>query len=101
MRTDVVVCGAGVAGLAAAHALGALGLEVLLVDKQTTLTTAAKGEVLQPGALKILGWRAVISTQFDAGGSRYSLTFASPEPAVTPFRPSRGSLTKVMVGAVG
>jgi hypothetical protein len=57
MRTDVVVCGAGVAGLAAAHALGALGLHVLLVDKQTTLTTAAKGEVLQPGALKILrGW---------------------------------------------
>ena len=57
MRTDVVVCGAGVAGLAAAHALGALGLHVLLVDKQTALTTAAKGEVLQPGALKILrGW---------------------------------------------
>ena len=57
MRTDVVVCGAGVAGLATAHALGALGLRVLLVDKRTTPTTAAKGEVLQPGALKILrGW---------------------------------------------
>jgi 2-polyprenyl-6-methoxyphenol hydroxylase-like FAD-dependent oxidoreductase len=53
-RTDVVVCGAGVAGLAAAHALGTLGLRVLLVDKQTALTTAAKGEVLQPGALEIL-----------------------------------------------
>ncbi|MBU3064780.1 FAD-dependent monooxygenase [Nocardia sp. NEAU-G5] len=54
MRTDVVVCGAGVAGLATAHALGALGLEVLVVDKQATYTTAAKGEVLQPGALNIL-----------------------------------------------
>jgi diguanylate cyclase (GGDEF)-like protein len=38
-----------------------------------------------PGALTQLGWRAVISTQFDAGGSRYSLTFASPAPALTPF----------------
>ncbi len=57
MRADVVVCGAGVAGLATAHALGALGLEVLVVDKQATFTTAAKGEVLQPGALNILrGW---------------------------------------------
>jgi len=54
MRADVVVCGAGVAGLATAHALGTLGLEVLVVDKQSTFTTAAKGEVLQPGALNIL-----------------------------------------------
>ena len=57
MRTDVVVCGAGVGGLAAAHALGSLGLRVLLVDKLAGPTTAAKGEVLQPGALRILsGW---------------------------------------------
>ncbi|HWC84536.1 MAG TPA: NAD(P)/FAD-dependent oxidoreductase [Pseudonocardiaceae bacterium] len=53
-RTDVVVCGAGVAGLAAAHALGGLGLRVVLLDKLTSWTTAAKGEVLQPGALDIL-----------------------------------------------
>jgi diguanylate cyclase (GGDEF)-like protein len=32
-----------------------------------------------------LGWRAAVSTQFEAGGSRYSLTFASSEPAATPF----------------
>jgi diguanylate cyclase (GGDEF)-like protein len=32
-----------------------------------------------------LGWRATVTTQFEAGGSRYSLTFASPEPATTPF----------------
>jgi diguanylate cyclase (GGDEF)-like protein len=38
-----------------------------------------------PDGLKLLGWRAVISTQFHAAGSRYSLTFASPEPALTPF----------------
>jgi 2-polyprenyl-6-methoxyphenol hydroxylase-like FAD-dependent oxidoreductase len=53
-RPDVVICGAGVAGLAAGHALGGLGLRVLILEKQTELTTAAKGEVLQPGALRVL-----------------------------------------------
>lgn len=70
--TDVVVCGAGVAGLAAAHALGSLGLRVLLVDKQTTFTTAAKGEVLQPGALEVLrGW-GVLPGLEEAGALRLS-----------------------------
>ncbi len=41
-----------------------------------------------PAGLTLLGWRAVISTQFEAGGSRYSLTFASLEPAAKPFTPA-------------
>ncbi|MFI0775869.1 FAD-dependent oxidoreductase [Streptomyces sp. NPDC021212] len=53
-RYDAVVCGAGAGGLASAHALGALGLRVLLVDKQPRLRPVAKGEVLQPGALRVL-----------------------------------------------
>jgi 2-polyprenyl-6-methoxyphenol hydroxylase-like FAD-dependent oxidoreductase len=51
---DVVVCGAGVGGLAAARALGAIGLRVLVVDKQRGPRSVAKGEVLQPGALRVL-----------------------------------------------
>ncbi|MFG2525975.1 FAD-dependent oxidoreductase [Streptomyces sp. NPDC048527] len=51
---DVLVCGAGVAGLAAARALGDLGLHVLLLDKQRAPRDIAKGEVLQPGALRVL-----------------------------------------------
>jgi diguanylate cyclase (GGDEF)-like protein len=38
-----------------------------------------------PEHVQQLGWRAAISTQFDAGGSRYSLTFASHEPTTTAF----------------
>lgn len=53
-RYDVVVCGAGAGGLASARALGALGLRVLVVDKQPELRPVAKGEVLQPGALRVL-----------------------------------------------
>ncbi|MGW2330574.1 FAD-dependent oxidoreductase [Streptomyces sp. NPDC001700] len=51
---DAVVCGAGAGGLASARALGALGLRVLVVDKQPKLRPVAKGEVLQPGALRVL-----------------------------------------------
>ncbi|MFB7509434.1 FAD-dependent oxidoreductase [Streptomyces broussonetiae] len=52
--TDVVVCGAGVAGLAAACALGRLGLEVTLLDKRPSQPPLWKGEVLQPGSLDSL-----------------------------------------------
>jgi 2-polyprenyl-6-methoxyphenol hydroxylase-like FAD-dependent oxidoreductase len=54
MNPDVLVCGAGAGGLAAARAFGALGLRVLVVDKQERQLPIAKGEVLQPGALRVL-----------------------------------------------
>lgn len=57
--TDVLICGAGVAGLSAACALGALGLNVLVVDKQPKIRPVAKGEVFQPSALPALrAWGA-------------------------------------------
>ncbi|MDQ0585638.1 FAD-dependent oxidoreductase [Streptomyces rishiriensis] len=58
--TDVVVCGSGVAGLAAACALGRLGLKVILADKRPTQPSLWKGEVLQPGSLDSLhAWGAL------------------------------------------
>ncbi|MCX2731156.1 NAD(P)/FAD-dependent oxidoreductase [Saccharopolyspora sp. NFXS83] len=54
MDADVVVCGAGVGGLAAACALSTRGFRVLLLEKQAEPTRVAKGEVLQPGALRVL-----------------------------------------------
>lgn len=50
---DVVVCGAGVAGLTVARALGAQGRRVLVVDKQRELAPVHKGELLQPRSLRI------------------------------------------------
>lgn len=38
-----------------------------------------------PAGLVALGWRAAISTQFEADGAWYSLTFASLEPTASPF----------------
>lgn len=54
MNPDIVVCGAGIGGLATAHAVGALGLRVLVVEKQEVVRAIAKGEVFQPVALAAL-----------------------------------------------
>ncbi|BCJ69377.1 FAD-dependent oxidoreductase [Polymorphospora rubra] len=54
MTTDVVVCGAGVGGLASAYALGALGLRVLVVDRQAGPADVPKGEILQPESVRVL-----------------------------------------------
>ncbi|MGW2485657.1 FAD-dependent oxidoreductase [Streptomyces sp. NPDC001606] len=51
---DVIVCGAGVAGLATARALDLAGLRVLLLEKQRVPAPIAKGEVLQPSSVRIL-----------------------------------------------
>ncbi|MFD0648149.1 FAD-dependent oxidoreductase [Streptomyces malaysiensis subsp. malaysiensis] len=68
MSPDVLVCGAGVGGLAAARALGGLGLDVLVVDKQPRIRPIAKGEVLQPGALRLLrSWG--VEQRLDAQGA--------------------------------
>ncbi|GAA2306039.1 FAD-dependent oxidoreductase [Streptomyces violaceusniger] len=68
MSPDVLVCGAGVGGLAAARALGGLGLDVLVVDKQPRIRPIAKGEVLQPGALRRLrSWG--VEKRLDAQGA--------------------------------
>jgi 2-polyprenyl-6-methoxyphenol hydroxylase-like FAD-dependent oxidoreductase len=57
VNADVVVVGAGAGGLAAARALGGRGLRVLVLDRQSTPTSIAKGEILQPETVRILdGW---------------------------------------------
>ncbi|WFF05694.1 NAD(P)/FAD-dependent oxidoreductase [Micromonospora sp. WMMD1076] len=60
MTADVVVAGAGAGGLACAHALGTLGLRVLVLDRQRAPASIAKGEILQPETVRILdSWGAL------------------------------------------
>ncbi|GAA3352935.1 FAD-dependent monooxygenase [Saccharopolyspora gregorii] len=70
MDADVVVCGAGVGGLAAACALGARGFRVLLLEKMAEPSRVAKGEVLQPGALRVLREWGVAQRLESRGGLR-------------------------------
>ncbi|MEU7476413.1 NAD(P)/FAD-dependent oxidoreductase [Lentzea sp. NPDC042327] len=69
---DVVVCGAGVAGLATACALGRLGRRVLVLEKRPTPAPVAKGEVLQPGSLAVLAAWGVTDRLDRAGATRLS-----------------------------
>ncbi len=64
---DVIVCGAGVAGLATARALDLAGLRVLLLDKQRVPVPIAKGEVLQPSSVRILRSWGVLPRLLDRG----------------------------------
>jgi len=69
LTPDVVIAGAGAGGLASARALGALGLEVLVLDRRRTPATVAKGEILQPEAIRILDrWGALDALR--ASGAR-------------------------------
>jgi 2-polyprenyl-6-methoxyphenol hydroxylase-like FAD-dependent oxidoreductase len=69
VNPDVVVAGAGAGGLASARALGALGLEVLVLDRRGTPASVAKGEILQPETVRILDrWGALETLR--ASGAR-------------------------------
>jgi 2-polyprenyl-6-methoxyphenol hydroxylase-like FAD-dependent oxidoreductase len=70
MTRRVVVCGAGAAGLAVACALGRLGIEVLLLEKRPRPAPVAKGELLQPGSLRILREWGVAERLTAAGAVR-------------------------------
>lgn len=60
MNPDVLVCGAGAAGLGCARALSALGLTVLVLDRRQAPAQVAKGELLQPESVRILDeWGAL------------------------------------------
>ena len=67
---DVLICGAGVGGLALAIALGQQGYRVLLVDKQSKETLVHRGEFLQPRTLQILQNWEVLSTLLAKGALR-------------------------------
>ncbi|QBD83302.1 FAD-dependent monooxygenase [Ktedonosporobacter rubrisoli] len=59
---DVLICGAGVGGLALAVALGQQGRRVLVIDKRSKETLVHRGEFLQPRTLGILQNWGVLST---------------------------------------
>lgn len=63
----MVVCGAGVGGLASARALGALGLSVLVLDRQAAPAEVAKGELLQPESVRILHDWGALPALLDGG----------------------------------
>jgi 2-polyprenyl-6-methoxyphenol hydroxylase-like FAD-dependent oxidoreductase len=84
MTADVVVAGAGAGGLGAARALGALGLRVVVLDRQRAPAALAKGEILQPETARILdGWGALDALR--ATGARPVSRLAIRDPDGRPL----------------
>lgn len=84
MTADVVIAGAGAGGLAAARALGALGLAVVVLERQQTPSSIAKGEILQPETARILdSWGALEALR--ATGARPVGRLAIRDPAGEPL----------------
>ncbi|AXO35092.1 FAD-dependent oxidoreductase [Micromonospora chalcea] len=84
MTPDVVVAGAGAGGLACARALVALGLRVLVLDRQRTPASIAKGEILQPETVRILdSWGLLDALR--ATGARPVGRLAIRDPAGEPL----------------
>jgi 2-polyprenyl-6-methoxyphenol hydroxylase-like FAD-dependent oxidoreductase len=81
---DVVVCGAGVGGLACARALERLGLTVLVLDRQRAHSGVAKGELLQPESVRILDGLAALPGLLGRGAVPVS-RLAIRDPAGRPL----------------
>ncbi len=102
--SDVVLIGVG--GVAfAGHTALRIGSRAPI--DQTSITSVSRtrcwndfstSEDAPPG-LAALGWRAAISTQFEAGGARYLLTFGSSKPAAAPFNDDDFAYLDVLVSS--
>jgi 2-polyprenyl-6-methoxyphenol hydroxylase-like FAD-dependent oxidoreductase len=84
MNPDVLVVGAGAAGIGAARALGGLGLNVLVLDRQRSASTVAKGEILQPESVRILDSLGALAG-LRATGARAVDQLAIRDPAGQPL----------------
>jgi monoamine oxidase len=95
-RAEVVVVGAGYAGLAAARSLRRAGLDVLVLEGSDRVGGRAQTERLASGAVVDLGgqWMAAAHTRFAALAGEYgAATFDSPSKGAGLFLSERARRT--------
>jgi diguanylate cyclase (GGDEF)-like protein len=82
--TTVVACASGAGSLPVGRTEAAALQALVDTSRDGTNRTRSWGDTTAsagaPGALAVAGWRAVITSQFAAGGDNYELAFASNEP---------------------
>jgi 2-polyprenyl-6-methoxyphenol hydroxylase-like FAD-dependent oxidoreductase len=75
--TDVLICGAGAAGLALAIDLGRRGVDFRLIDKAATPFRGSRGKGVQPRSLEVFEDFGIVDRLFATGG---------PHPPVRAYR---------------
>ena len=66
--TDVLICGAGAAGLALAIDLARRGIDFRLIDKAQTPFLGSRGKGIQPRSQEVFEDFAILDRLFAAGG---------------------------------
>ena len=66
--TDVLICGAGAAGLALAIDLARRGVDFRLIDKAATPFRGSRGKGIQPRSLEVFEDYGIVDRLFSTGG---------------------------------
>ncbi len=77
-KTDVLICGAGAAGLSLAIDLARRGLDFRLIEKAVTPFDGSRGKGIQPRSLEVFEDYGIVDRLFATGG---------PYPPIREYRP--------------
>ena len=92
--TDVLICGAGAAGLALAIDLARRGVDFRLIDKAETPFRGSRGKGIQPRSLEVFEDYGIVDRLFATGGPyppirAYRSAVLSMRHSATPAAPHR------------
>jgi len=91
--TDVLICGAGAAGLSLAIDLARRGVDFRLIEKSDTPFAGSRGKGIQPRSQEIFEDYGIVDRLFATGGPYPPIRGYSPDGSFvdTPFGDARGS----------
>jgi len=79
-KVDVLIIGAGPAGLMCAHGLAKAGVNVRIVDKRPAKVAAGQADGIQPRTLEVLQSYGLADRLFKEGNQMHMAAFYNPAP---------------------